>query len=49
MAVYEPALIEPAPTASCGREKLVLDKEGQPIRMAEPTFSDEDWTLIKRR
>ncbi len=48
MAVYEPAPTEANPDRKLRTgEKLVLDKEGQPIRMAEPTFSDEDWTLIQ--
>lgn len=29
-------------------EKLVLDAEGQPIRMAEPTFTGEDWDRIQQ-
>jgi site-specific DNA recombinase len=28
-------------------EKLVLDAQGRPIRMAEPTFSNEDWSRIQ--
>jgi DNA invertase Pin-like site-specific DNA recombinase len=48
MAVYEPAPTEANPDHKKRTgEKLVLDPEGQPIRMAEPTFSEEDWTNIQ--
>lgn len=47
------AVFEPAPTATNPDhkkrvgEKLVLDAEGQPIRMAEPTFEDDDWQAMQ--
>lgn len=47
------AVFEPAPTPANPDhkkrtgEKLVLDTQGQPIRMAEPTFSDEDWDKLQ--
>ncbi|MEB4211295.1 recombinase family protein [Mycobacterium sp. 94-17] len=48
MAVFEPAPTEVNPDRKLRTgEKLVLDTEGQPIRMAEPTFSDEDWRRIQ--
>ncbi|ULP48915.1 recombinase family protein [Mycolicibacter virginiensis] len=48
MAVYEPAPTEKNPdNKKRVGEKLVLDPQGQPIRMAEPTFTDDDWALIQ--
>lgn len=48
MAVFEPAPTEANPDHQKRTgEKLVLDAEGQPIRMAEPTFNDEDWNRIQ--
>lgn len=48
MAVFEPAPTEANPDRKLRTgEKLVLDAEGQPIRMAEPTFSEEDWGRIQ--
>jgi|GEM_PF-6284610 len=48
MAVYEPAPTEKNPDhKKRAGEKLVLDSAGEPIRMAEPTFSEEDWDLIQ--
>jgi hypothetical protein len=48
MAVFEPAPTEANPDHKKRTgEKLVLDPEGQPIRMAEPTFSEEDWGRIQ--
>ena len=29
-------------------ESLVLDKEGKPVRMAQPTFSDEQWDSLQQ-
>jgi site-specific DNA recombinase len=47
-AVYEPAPTKENPDHKKRvGEKLVLDAEGQPIRMADPTFTDEDWTRIQ--
>ena len=48
MAVHESAPTDANPDRKLRTgEKLVLDREGQPIRMAEPTFSDEEWTQIQ--
>jgi site-specific DNA recombinase len=48
MSVFEPAPTEANPDHKKRTgEKLVLDAEGQPIRMAEPTFSEEDWSRIQ--
>ncbi len=48
MSVYEAAPTEANPDHKRRTgEKLVLDTEGQPIRMAEPTFSEEDWGHIQ--
>jgi site-specific DNA recombinase len=47
------SVYEPAPTADDPDrkkrtgEKLVLDPQGQPIRMAKPTFTDEEWSRIQ--
>lgn len=47
------AVFEAAPTATKPDhkkrtgEKLVLDTEGQPIGMADATFTEEDWTKIQ--
>lgn len=48
MAVYEPAPTadDPDHKKRVG-EKLVLDAEGHPIRMAEPTFTDEQWEQLQ--
>ncbi|CAN5352199.1 hypothetical protein BH11ACT6_BH11ACT6_01660 [soil metagenome] len=48
MAVFEanPTAANPEGKKRVG-EKLVLDPEGQPIRMAEPTFSEGDWNRIQ--
>ncbi|MCV7277699.1 recombinase family protein [Mycolicibacter arupensis] len=48
MAVYEPAPTEKNPdNKKRVGEKLVLDPQGQSIRMAEPTFTEDDWALIQ--
>jgi site-specific DNA recombinase len=48
VSVFEPAPTEDDPEHKKRTgEKLVLDPEGQPIRMAEPTFSEEDWGRIQ--
>jgi site-specific DNA recombinase len=48
MSVFEPAPTEANPDHKKRTgEKLVLDPDGQPIRMAEPTFSEEDWGRIQ--
>jgi site-specific DNA recombinase len=48
MAVFEPAPTEANPDHKKRTgEKLVLDPEGRPIKMAEPTFSEEDWGRIQ--
>jgi DNA invertase Pin-like site-specific DNA recombinase len=48
MAVYAPA---PTPEKPDHKkrvgEKLVLDAEGLPIRMADPTFSDGEWERLQ--
>lgn len=47
------SVFEPSPTAKNPDnkkrvgEKLVLDAQGQPIQMAEPTFSETDWERIQ--
>lgn len=48
MAVFEPAptAANPDRTKRTG-EKLVLDPEGRPIRMADPTFTDDEWSRIQ--
>lgn len=47
-AVYESAPAEGKPDRKTRTgEKLVLDTEGQPIRMAEPTFTDAEWTQLQ--
>jgi site-specific DNA recombinase len=48
MAVFEHAPTEANPDRKKRTgEKLVLDPEGRPIKMAEPTFSEEDWGRIQ--
>jgi site-specific DNA recombinase len=48
VSVYEPAPTKDNPEHKKRvGEKLALDSQGQPIRMAEPTFTDEDWTRIQ--
>jgi hypothetical protein len=48
MSVFEPApATDDLDRKTRTGEKLVLDPEGQPIRMADPTFTDEDWSNIQ--
>ncbi|WP_246227637.1 recombinase family protein [Mycolicibacterium helvum] len=48
MAVFEPAPTDANPDHKKRvGEKLVLDPEGQPIVMAEPTFTEEDWNRLQ--
>jgi site-specific DNA recombinase len=48
MAVYEPAPTDENPDRKLRvGEKLVLDTEGQPICMADPTFTDEEWERLQ--
>jgi site-specific DNA recombinase len=47
-AVFEPAPTEANPDHKKRvGEKLVLDTEGQPIRMAEATFSHDEWQQLQ--
>jgi site-specific DNA recombinase len=48
VAVFEPAPTDENPDRKIRvGEKLVLDESGQPIRMANPTFTDEQWERLQ--